>query len=722
VKRLMWFAQEVLKDLGTWCDTSTTRDEQTVARRYEHEGVEFLTLTLPEYGKAFERALSDAQFDPSLGKVFHFRGRLPAFLSGFVDQVFDRKTGALLPEPSTVAIWAIRQFTLMFAKIVPPANRGRDSAAIAAYVECEQDVRQHAEGSGHFNGDQFHSIGSMLWARILTNIERRVLAVPSGIIPKHGPGATADLLRGNAKWRQSEWTDRLEAVFPVTEHLISSWSSIPELTEMTFLEPGQERPSKVVLVPKTWKTPRIIAEEPTCMQFMQQGLLSEFVVAIESNDTARQLIGWQSAEANNLLACQGSRDGSLATLDLSEASDRVSYQHVRELLRAHPHLFSAVDACRSQKADVLGHGVVTLAKFASMGSALTFPLEAMVFLTVVFQGIANTLNAQLTPKLIKSFVGRVRVYGDDIIVPTEYVSPVIESLEAHGLKVNTHKSFWTGKFRESCGKEYYDGTDVSLVRVRHVFPSNRQHGEEILSVISLRNQLYFAGLWRAARWVDELLDGINVPMPVVLSTSPIQGRQSFLGYDTSVVERMHPDYQHPLVKGVVESSTKPISELNGAPALLKVLTAKQVPNQQKEVEHDSFFGWGHEQCSCTGPRTDLESRFNREVVLDPRDRVRFGIWKRTSRDSVGTRCRNLLCATEARSEGHDHTGTGESRTPDVGMGLRRRALTELPVVSHLDDVILGMLHGESPTVDVMHLHRAGRPRRVSIKLRWRTPW
>jgi len=124
-------------------------------------------------------------------------------------------------------------------------------------------------------------------------------------------------------------------------------------------------------------------------------------------------------------------NGNLATLDLSEASDRVSNQHVRLLVKNHRALREAVDATRSRKADVLGK-TIRLAKFASMGSALCFPFEALVFATIVFVGIERELNRQLTQKDIESFYGRVRVYGDDIIVPVEYVESVVRELEALG--------------------------------------------------------------------------------------------------------------------------------------------------------------------------------------------------------------------------------------------------------------------------------------------------
>jgi len=176
------------------------------------------------------------------------------------------------------------------------------------------------------------------------------------------------------------------------------------------------------------------------------------------------------------MAREGSHTGSLATLDLKEASDRVSNQLVRRMLENHPWLRAGVDSCRSRRAVVefpSGRSEsIRLGKFASMGSALTFPVEALVFATCAILGIERALGRQLTKKDVHRLRGQVRVYGDDIIVPVEYVHSVNEVLETFGFRVNFGKSYWTGKFRESCGGDYYDGHDVTIVRVRRIFPSS----------------------------------------------------------------------------------------------------------------------------------------------------------------------------------------------------------------------------------------------------------
>ena len=486
--------------------------------------------------------------------------------SGFLDRVFDRTSGVLLDDPDIECIRSVRQLSLMFGKMHLDCTPERVNAAFDGYIECEQDVRRNDAKIEFTHKAEFSRIASMLFWDVFKHVDRKIYN--HELIPKHGPGATADRLTSNGKFRQSTWTERLEGVLPMVEYLLPNYSWFEELETVDVLEPGAEIPVRVISVPKTLKTPRIIGIEPTCMQYMQQAILPEILDAISQVDYLDSMLGFSDQTPNQRMAEEGSRNGTLATLDLSEASDRVSNQHVRLLLGGHQHLNDAVDACRSRKADVPGHGVIRLAKFASMGSALCFPMEAMVFLTVIFLGIQKSLNTSLTLKDIKSFKGSVRVYGDDIIIPVDHVDDVVSMLQTFGFVVNTGKSFWNGKFRESCGKDYYDGQDVSYVKVRHNFPTQRQHATEVISLVSLRNQLYWSGYWKTTNWLDGEIKKVIKHFPMVLPSSPVLGRQSALGYETQKIgEHLH----NPIVKGYVVSSKPPSDMLDGMGALLKCL-------------------------------------------------------------------------------------------------------------------------------------------------------
>jgi len=567
MKSLNEFLRHVLDDLGTWCCTSTDQDYNTVLVRVEHEGLSFLTIALPAFAKAFERSLDEGQVVQELFALTGKRAGVPKFMSGFFELVFDRLTGRLLDEPSVTAIWAIRQFTLMWAKIALPCTSARESAAMAQYVETERYVRDNHDSVDAETMRRFARLGRLLWAGVFSRVDFDVHA--GAIVPKHGPGATAESTRGNAKWAQREWTSRLEQVFPHWEHLTSSVWDFGNLDDVRILEPGAERPVRVISVPKTLKTPRIISIEPVAMQYMQQGILGALQRELQADDFAWSLIGWTSEVPNKHLARQGSQNGAFATLDLKEASDRVANQHVRVLLADHPHLERGVAAARSRTADVPGHGLIPLAKFASMGSALTFPVEAMVFTTLIFLGIEKDLGRTLTVEDLMSYREKVRCYGDDIIVPVEHVHSVIEALEAFGLVVNLGKSFWTGKFRESCGWDWYGGEDVRVTRLRSPLPTSRQDVLEIVSTVSTRNQLYKAGMWKTAAYLDEVLEGL-IPFPYVAETSPMLGRFSFLGIEPP--QRLCRNLHRPLVRGMRVSTVIPVSVLDGQDALLKCLT------------------------------------------------------------------------------------------------------------------------------------------------------
>nr|QDH91206.1 MAG: RNA-dependent RNA polymerase [Leviviridae sp.] len=596
MKSLMLLYQWLLFDLGARCYTSTTMDLKKIRGRTEHEGLSFCTIALPDFGKAFERALDRGYVDRQDFPGFAWRSGLPRFLSGFLCQVFDPTSGRLLNQPSIEAIQAVRQITLFAGKMFELPTKEREYAALLGYVECEQDVRRSlpSQEGRRDSRRAFQRMAGLLLGRVLTATEEslewdfpRVPGVARRpgrssaegvlhpdrprILPSHGPGATADGLKGNRKWQHNTWTVRLDEVFSIADFMLANYSFLEELAEVDVLEPESEIPVKVVSVPKTQKTPRIIAQEPTVMMFMQKGIQKLLYEKVERDNLLKAFIGFKDQVPNQELAREGSLTGELATLDLSDASDRVSCLHVEDLCHGHPFLLRALMAVRSTKADVQGIGVIPLSKYASMGSALTFPLEAMVFLTLCFLGIEKELKRPLTPRDFHRYVGKVRVFGDDIIVPVDCVNSVIEVLESFGMKVNRHKSFWTGKFRESCGREYYDGEDVSIVRVRQHAPESPRDAQAVVSWVKMSNQLYRAGLWRSVKWLDSFMSGILQDYPVVDESSPVLGRFSFQGYET---QRMCKRLHRPLVKGWMERSDIPSNSLGGHNALLKWFSLK----------------------------------------------------------------------------------------------------------------------------------------------------
>jgi len=575
-------------ELAVRCCTSATHDITTVVRRVEHEGLSFLGITLADLGKATQKWLDQGFVVPSDAPSFKTDRRtgFPLFLGGFLGRVFDTSSGALLDDYDIEAIYAIRQLTLMFSKIALPevtregdprgfngskrvVSARRERRAMSEFVQCEQDIRSSDQRLDPSYMDDFKRVSDMLFSELFEKVDREVFF--RGLKGKHGPGAVADKLSSNGKWNLRTWTERLEEFFPSDDFLVPNARFAAELDEeLDVLEPGAEMPVRVITVPKTLKSPRIIAIEPAAMQYAQQALLRSFLNAFSEDSFLSRVIGFDDQDPNRSMAREGSLSGELATLDLSEASDRVSNQHVRAMLSDFPHLLGAVDAARSRKADVPGHGVQRLAKFASMGSALCFPFEAMVFLTVIFLGIERELSAPLSRELmINQFREQVRVFGDDLVVPRDYVLSVVDELSAFGHKVNVGKSYWTGRFRESCGREYFEGHDVSIVKVRQVLPTRRQDANGVVAANALRNQLYWAGLWESAAFMDDYMRKVLKHYPNVAPTSPLLGRESVLGYE---FETLHPFHHSPVAKGYYVVAKPPRDPLEGTGALLKCLS------------------------------------------------------------------------------------------------------------------------------------------------------
>jgi len=570
VKSLMLLWQELAKELAMWCSTSADRDINTVSVRTEHEGVSFLTITLPAFGKEFERALDQGYIADDQFTGFRAgSGGLPRFLGGFLQRVFDPDNGVLVEDPCKDSVFAIRQLTLIFGKLEIECSKERTKSAFQGYIDCEKDVHESNVRRTPEVLSEFLRISDMLFAGVFSRMENSIHKLE--LVARHGPGATADKLSGNRKFTLCTWTSRLERILPSGEFLLPNWSYTDRFGAVDILEPEAEIPVRVISVPKTLKTPRIIGIEPSWHQYSQQALLPVLLDALSSYDTLDRMLGFDDQVPNQEMARIGSLTGSFATLDLSEASDRVSNQLVRAMMRNHPLTDEAVQASRSFKADVLGE-IYNLNKFASMGSALTFPIEAMVFLTCVLLGIEKASNTPLNShRDLRHLVGQVRIYGDDIIIPVDYATSVTEALELFGFKVNSGKSFWTGKFRESCGGDYYAGFDVTPVRFRRVWPSTRKDATEVISLVSFRNQLYERGLWQTCGWLDEKIRKLLKSYPVVLPSSPVLGRQSYLGYE---VERTGKHMHNPLVRGWVVQARIPINQIDDADALLKVLSLR----------------------------------------------------------------------------------------------------------------------------------------------------
>lgn len=276
------------------------------------------------------------------------------------------------------------------------------------------------------------------------------------------PDVTQDcsLLGWLAVYRQPVWFETLAGFRPTGDWLSDYSRARPE--EIFRLVPG----NKVTTVPKNAKTDRVIAIEPDLNMYLQKGLGGLIRRRLRSAG-----IDLNDQSFNQRLALKGSLDDDLATVDFSSASDTISIGIVEALLP--PDWVCALKQVRSP-CGVLPDGSITqYEKFSSMGNGYTFELESLIF-----WALARSMCDLLGVK------GVVSIYGDDLIVSN---SPEVEraltwAFSRAGFTLNEKKSHWRGPFRESCGKHYFRGVDVTPFYVRKVLTT-------LWDVYSLANNL-----------------------------------------------------------------------------------------------------------------------------------------------------------------------------------------------------------------------------------------
>lgn len=214
--------------------------------------------------------------------------------------------------------------------------------------------------------------------------------------------------------------------------------------------PGVSDGNKVVFVPKDAKTERSIAAEPSFDSFIQLG-----IGRLMRSRLRRSGVDLDSQELNRDLARYGSLTGKVATIDLSMASDTAAKVVVEELFPA--DWLVAMKASRSTQWRMRGR-VGEYHKFSSMGNGYTFEME-----TILFYAMA---------KAVADYMGlpwwEVNAYGDDITIGVEGVELLSLALSSAGFTVNASKSYSSGVFRESCGKDYFNGDNVRPYFVRSI--------------------------------------------------------------------------------------------------------------------------------------------------------------------------------------------------------------------------------------------------------------
>jgi hypothetical protein len=348
----------------------------------------------------------------------------------------------------------------LLKKFVNPGNRrSLELAALDNFVLLNEKVRTFSLSSDFLSSAVF-----LEWKRVLgASYFSGPLQAPRVTLRDAfangycGPGASvgADNNLFFTKMFNSHLTTTSSFLYDHYHHSLNPrWARAEKFRQESYqvkVVPG----SKMSSVPKDRTKNRTTCTEPILNMFYQLGIKSQ----IESILIDRFNINLSTQpDINKLLARRSSSDGSLATIDMKDASDSISVALCHELLP--PCLMRLLMYTRSARSHI-GKELVELSMISTMGNGFTFALMTWIFASLV-RAIYNLADIQC--RSAQNF----GVFGDDIIVLTDQAGLLVETLECAGLTVNVEKSFLAGPFRESCGGDYFLGHDVRGVYIRQL--------------------------------------------------------------------------------------------------------------------------------------------------------------------------------------------------------------------------------------------------------------
>jgi hypothetical protein len=492
------------------------RTIKKVRERVSAEGIGFLTKALPRLGKRLDQALSESK--PLNAEECGFKtipnSKLPLLLGELFQRVLDHN-GTVLAAADVACVKSLRQVLYLFYKLELPPDPKLDADVIQKFVKTEEDVSNYSSLFASIAKDiddngvsAYERVTPDRLSRTIRNarlyLSRLFQAFdPMDIYPRHGPGAVSTKEQYQSKYVWTSIPSRLSRMYPLDAYFYASMGHFCDsLQAVQGLNEG-ELSARVCLVPKDSRGRRLISCEPLAFQWIQQGLGRAITNHVERHRLTRDSVRFTDQQPNQYAALQGSLTGGYATLDLNEASDRVSCGLVR-LLFPEPVL-SALMASRSLGTELPGGQVISLTKYAPMGSALCFPVLALTVWALLRAGLEVFDADKFNPEL-------VYVYGDDVIVPTANAENAIIILESFGLRMNRDKSCTKGFFRESCGMDAFRGISVTPVRFRT--PWSSLHCPDVFeSYLAYANAMYDRQYYRCRNLILERLDAIYGALP-----------------------------------------------------------------------------------------------------------------------------------------------------------------------------------------------------------------
>lgn len=572
------------------------RDKSRLLHELEARGERIFTIDLPPHRKHLDRCLDEGLYVQSnllLASRVSKEVVVPAFLRDLYLQIF-YPDGRLRDDASVTAIRSLRQLFDSFGKLKRVCDGAYVNDEVDTFVRNEAELRSpslswdadflfmegrgprdvcfcdHPDLSGGLRADQGELFSSTSSSDAEVPTRRDLLTLQSVAdriasafgdfheeedreLPKHGPGRVADLKKTDSKFLFRSWPTKAHQVFPFDRYGVPNLGA-PRLGDDSSFPDSREHPSKLIAVPKTATGPRLIGSEPSYHQFLQQLVRAQIERRI-SRTPLRNSITFGDQEPNRSLAQSSSANGLYATVDLKSASDRLSCWTVERALRANQSFLERIHASRTRtmrNAINEAFGVIKLRKCFTQGSACTFPVQSIIYAMIAISSVVITEDVAVSTLSIERASRQVRVFGDDIIVPTKALPTLVRLLAALQLRVNLAKTFYQGKFRESCGMDAYDGQEVTPIRIRRL-SANATHSD-LNSMIETSNNLFLAGWWYTSDWLRAIaVDNAGLELPILkvrkdprtgALQSDSRGLASFVGDKTSHLRMRYSETLH----------------------------------------------------------------------------------------------------------------------------------------------------------------------------------
>jgi hypothetical protein len=553
--RVLWtLLRQYIEAVEIYLDIDLQRDIECIRNRTLNEGFGFLAKTLPRFLKWVRQSQEEGRYQLCPGfktvKAKKWKKAYPSFLGNLVQFLSD-DAGFVIYESDPVrrerqqfAYRAISTICQTFgAKYEIPLPKEVIEAQVRetfrfdaeetfsyddllVFLESEHapildyvrdTIRQVFEPYNHigvFEDDE----GSVMWGEHGHQFE------PLDAVPRHGTGAVSYPCEPHEKYTNfmgfpphfkslGEYEDMLYLPGEATVDSATASYGRKERYDLAIGGVG-----RLEFVPKNAEKARGINLEMKEHMFPQQIFRDTLYAWLESHPLTKGHVNFHDQTVNQRLALEASRTGKYATVDITEASNSVTRVHVDNTFDD-VEILGLLNSLRSRftRATIMhnapgGEGSVREVlfaenrKYAPMGSALCFPVEALFFWAVARSTIQFACDRDSLRD--KMDVNRVWVYGDDLIFTVGYRDLISQVFGELKVKINEAKSFSKGLFRESCGVDAYDGMDVTPIcrlstrlPFRHLHNTDSDHARSLVAWIEYANMFEADGFPAVAKTI-----------------------------------------------------------------------------------------------------------------------------------------------------------------------------------------------------------------------------